>query len=214
MPGKRCLTYLLSACFFLTAFAAANSAHASDPKTIEWTDLMSEEDLELLQNMPAVEHGDMGDEDWADDQPADTLRAEDRELASQVENAIAQAMSSGEGGESGERTWEDALVSTQVRPEFDNTDIRLPGFIVPLEFDDEMNISEFFLVPYFGACIHTPPPPPNQIIFVSYPDGLQLDALHTPFWVSGKLKIETVENDMALAVYSMDADSIIEYEEP
>jgi hypothetical protein len=85
---------------------------------------------------------------------------------------------------------------------------------VPLEFDDDMNISEFFLVPYFGACIHVPPPPPNQIIFVRYPQGLQLEHLYTPFWVSGELKIETVENDTALAVYSMDASQIVEYQEP
>ncbi|WP_347330134.1 DUF3299 domain-containing protein [Marinimicrobium locisalis] len=188
-----------------TALVAADS-----PKTIEWTDLMPEEDLQLLEAMPSVDHGDAEEEDAIEAPASNSLRPENRQLSRDVENAIAQAMApKGKG----KRTWEDALVSTRTRPEFDNTEIRLPGFIVPLEFDDAMNISEFFLVPYYGACIHVPPPPPNQIIFVRYPEGLQLENLYTPFWVSGTLHIETVENDTALSSYSMAADKIVEYRE-
>jgi uncharacterized protein len=199
--------------FFIALLISGSSifpAWATDYKTIEWTDLLPDEDLELLLNMPAIDHGDLSDEEFAQDQPVDGLRAAEDYLATQVENAIAQAMGP---RSTGERTWEDALVSTNVRAEFDGAKIRLPGFVVPLEFDDDMNISEFFLVPFFGACIHVPPPPPNQIIFVSYPQGLQLDALYTPFWVTGNMKVEIVENDMALSAYSMTAHSIIEYQE-
>ncbi len=183
---------------------------ADSPKTIEWTELMPEEDLRLLESMPTIDHGDLSDEEPAEEPAKQSLRPEDRDLSYEVEGAIARAM--GDNDEGG-RTWEDALVSTETREEFDNTDIRLPGFVVPLEFDDEMNIREFFLVPYYGACIHLPPPPPNQIIFVRYPEGFQLDELYTPFWVSGTLKLERVENDMALSVYSMDASEIVEYSE-
>lgn len=197
----------------LLGFFAIPAQAQTDVRTLEWTDLMPEEDLELLLNMPAPDHSGLSDEELAAEQPVDPLRRPDNRLADQVENAIGQAMGSAPESR-GERTWEDVLVSTEVRPELDRTRVRLPGFIVPLEFDDEMNISEFFLVPYFGACIHVPPPPPNQIIFVRYPQGLQLDELYTPFWVSGELKIETVENDTALAVYSMDASEIVEYQEP
>lgn len=188
-----------------TALVAADS-----PKTIEWTDLMPDEDLQLLEAMPSVDHGDAAEEDAIEAPASNSLRPENRQLSRDVENAIAQAM---EPDAQGERSWEDALVSTRTRPEFDNAEIRLPGFIVPLEFDDAMNISEFFLVPYYGACIHLPPPPPNQIIFVRYPEGLQLENLYTPFWVSGTVRIETVENDMALSSYSMAADKIVEYRE-
>ncbi len=188
-----------------TALATADS-----PKTIEWTDLMPEEDLRLLESMPTVDHGDTGGEGVIEDPATNSLRPQNRTLSSEVENAIAQAMAP---GAKGKRTWEDALVSTRTRPEFDNTQVRLPGFIVPLEFDDAMNISEFFLVPYYGACIHVPPPPPNQIIFVRYPEGLQLENLYTPFWVAGTLHIETVENDTALASYTMAAEKVVEYRE-
>lgn len=198
--------------FFFTALVLGFTgfAHAQDATTLEWTDLIPEEDLRLLEAMPTIDHEQLSEDELAEDQPVKGLRPAEDALADSTQNAIAQAM---DGQEKGERTWEDALVSRGVRPEFNNSRIRLPGFVVPLEFDDDMNISEFFLVPYFGACIHVPPPPPNQIIFVSYPQGLQLDALYTPFWVTGTLKIETVENDTALAVYSMDADTVIEYEE-
>lgn len=189
------------------------SAAADAPTTIEWTDLMPEEDLALLESMPEVDHGE-GDGSL-ENPTTDGLRPEDRALSNDVESAIARAMQPDAKGDSkgGERTWEDALVSTRTRPEFDGTDIRLPGFIVPLEFDDAMNISEFFLVPYYGACIHVPPPPPNQIIFVNYPQGLQLENLYTPYWVTGTLRIETVENDTALASYAMNADAVVEYTE-
>lgn len=187
------------------------SSAADSPKTIEWTDLMPDEDLRLLESMPTVEHGDLGEDEFTEDPATQSLRPQNRDLAGDVENAIAQAM--GDTGRENGRTWEDALVSTRTRPEFNGADIRLPGFIVPLEFDDDMNIREFFLVPYYGACIHVPPPPPNQIIFVRYPAGFQLDALYTPFWVSGTLKLERTENDMALSVYSMDAAEIVEYTE-
>jgi hypothetical protein len=198
----------------LLALSLTTAAQTNSPRTLEWTDLMPEEDLELLLNMPTVDHGELSDEELAADLPGDSLRATSPAptdpLADQIESAIGQAMS---GKTSGERTWEDALVSTNVREEFDNTRIRLPGFIVPLEFDDDMNISEFFLVPYFGACIHVPPPPPNQIIHVRYAKGLQLEALYTPFWITGTLKTEVMENDMALAAYTMVADTIVEYED-
>ena len=185
---------------------------ADSVKTLEWTDLMPDEDLRLLEEMPAVDHGDLSDEELAQDQNLDPLDRPDPALAGQVENAIARPMGTSPTDEEG-RTWEDALVSTRTRLEFDGSRIRLPGFIVPLEFDDEMNISEFFLVPYFGACIHLPPPPPNQIIFVEYPQGLQLDALYDPFWVTGALKVQRVENDTALAVYAMEAEDVVVYEE-
>jgi len=90
--------------------------------------------------------------------------------------------------------------------------VRLPGFIVPVESDDDMMITEFFLVPYFGACIHVPPPPPNQIVYVKYPRGLKVDNLYDPFWINGKLSVENVSNEMAESSYSMLAEKIEVYE--
>ncbi len=51
--------------------------------------------------------------------------------------------------------------------ELDGQRVKIPGFVVPLESDEGGKMTEFFLVPYFGACIHVPPPPPNQIVYVT-----------------------------------------------
>ncbi len=53
-----------------------------------------------------------------------------------------------------------------VNKSLEGATVRLPGFIVPLEAVKSGDVSEFLLVPYFGSCIHVPPPPPNQIVYV------------------------------------------------
>ena len=63
-------------------------------------------------------------------------------------------------------------------------------------------------VPYPGARIHVPPPPPNQLVLVRYPKGLKLDDIYTPLWVTGTLKVEKVNNDLADAAYALDASKV------
>ena len=79
---------------------------------------------------------------------------------------------------------------------------------VPLESDAKGRSTLFFLVPYPGACIHVPPPPPNQLVLVRYPKGLKLDDIYTPLWVTGTLKVEKVSNDLADAAYALDAGKV------
>jgi hypothetical protein len=105
------------------------------------------------------------------------------------------------------------LSSTNTMPKMANQNIKIAGFIVPIEFTGDMMITEFFLVPYFGACIHVPPPPPNQIIYVKYKKGLKTEILYNPFWVSGRLSIENIKLDIAHSSYSMLASNIEVYEE-
>ncbi|MCP3908901.1 MAG: DUF3299 domain-containing protein [Oceanicoccus sp.] len=130
--------------------------------------------------------------------------AEDQ-ISSQISSSIAAAK---------DDRYQQALVSTNIRPEMNGRGIRIPGFIVPLEFSDDQVITEFFIVPFFGACIHVPPPPPNQIIHVKYPKGFKLEALYNPFWLSGVLKTTLIENDMATAAYAMEVHLVEEYAEP
>lgn len=96
--------------------------------------------------------------------------------------------------------------------DYHDKDIRIPGFVVPLEIDNDGNVKEFFLVPYFGACIHVPPPPPNQIIHVFYDKGLALKHIRDPFWVTGRLKVSNVVNYMAEAGYQLNANDIELYD--
>ena len=68
--------------------------------------------------------------------------------------------------------------------------IKIPGFAVPLEGDDGFEyIKEFLLVPYFGACIHVPPPPPNQVIHVILDEPVHFEVISFAIWMTGILEI-------------------------
>lgn len=159
---------------------------------VDWPELMPEKDLEAIMNPPE----------------SVTEMSED-DLADQITNQL----SSMSRGSAPETEYERALVSTDVRPEMDKRLIRIPGFIVPLEFDEAQKVIEFFLVPYFGACLHVPPPPPNQILYVTSQPGVELDSLMDAFWVEGKLSTRKITNDMATAAYSLTADTVRPYYE-
>ena len=95
----------------------------------------------------------------------------------------------------------------------DGQQVKIPGYIVPLEVSDEGRTTEFLLVPYYGACIHVPPPPPNQIVLVRYGNGFALQDLYAPVWIEGTLHTEKVSNDLASASYTFSADRVVLYEE-
>jgi hypothetical protein len=86
--------------------------------------------------------------------------------------------------------------------------VRLPGFIVPLDAGAKGTIREFLLVPYVGACIHVPPPPPNQMLYVKSASGIALDAIHEAYWVTGKMRIESRTTPLGAAAYAVSADKI------
>jgi len=93
-------------------------------------------------------------------------------------------------------------------PELDGQEVKLPGYIVPLTLSDDNRVTEFLLVPYFGACIHVPPPPSNQIVLVQSEDGVALDAAYIPFWVTGTLHVEQSDSELASAGYRLSASQI------
>ncbi|WP_410328419.1 DUF3299 domain-containing protein [Marinobacter sp.] len=107
----------------------------------------------------------------------------------------------------------DEIMTGRVVPEMGDVDGRIPGFVVPLKTTNDMKILEFFLVPYYGACIHVPPPPPNQIIHVKYKEGFYIEALYDPVWIEGTLLIERTENEIGTSSYSMVARSVTPYTE-
>lgn len=103
-------------------------------------------------------------------------------------------------------------LNAPVVPELNGKKVKIPGFIVPLEMA-EQKTTEFLLVPYFGACIHVPPPPPNQIVHIKYPAGLALESLSDPFWIEGKLSTKGWSGDIATVGYSMVASKVSPYDE-
>ena len=99
-----------------------------------------------------------------------------------------------------------------VVKELDGIRAKIPGFIVPLELAGEGAVKEFLLVPYFGACIHYPPPPPNQIVYVKLKKPVELESAWDPIWVTGELKTQFFESDIGSAGYTMAGQEIEEYE--
>jgi uncharacterized protein len=90
--------------------------------------------------------------------------------------------------------------------------VRLPGYIVPLDFNAKNQHSSFLLVPYFGACIHTPPPPPNQIVFISAKPAVTIKDVWAPIWVEGVMTTERKDSKMADAAYSLALTKVEPYE--
>ena len=106
--------------------------------------------------------------------------------------------------------YREAVRSAPVVGELDGQRVRLPGFVVPLDFEGT-ETSEFLLVPYFGACIHVPPPPSNQIVYVKTVAGYPLKELFDPVWVTGEIRTEAHLNEVGDAGYTMQATIIEPY---
>ncbi len=96
----------------------------------------------------------------------------------------------------------------------DQQHVRLPGYIVPLEVNEEGRTVEFLLVPYYGACIHVPPPPSNQIVHVTSELGVKVEELYQPYWIEGPMRVKPISSELAEAGYQMSAEKIYVYELP
>lgn len=107
-----------------------------------------------------------------------------------------------------------------VNNQLDGKRVKIPGFVLPLEFSNTL-LKEFLLVPYFGACIHTPPPPANQIIFGQLKAETELSDIYQPVWITGTMQTSRsksllneagVDNGLEVqSAYTMSVDSIEPY---
>ena len=138
--------------------------------------------------------------DWDDLLP-------DQELGKDFEDSLPQHDYLGEGGMAAQQSG-----SFEVRKELGDRKARIPGFIVPLTIGADGLIKEFFLVPYFGACIHVPPPPPNQIVFGRSAAGFKLKSVYEPYWISGQLLTQSKGSRLGVAAYTMEVGALQRYE--
>lgn len=91
--------------------------------------------------------------------------------------------------------------------------IRLAGFVIPLERKGDA-VFELLLVPYFGACIHVPPPPANQIVHVVLKKSVKNMNTMDAFWISGTLNLQRGDSSMGIYGYRMTADRLEPYQFP
>jgi len=97
--------------------------------------------------------------------------------------------------------------STGVRPDWNGQTVRLPGFIVPVDYSGS-GVTAFILVPFVGACVHVPPPPANQLVFVSSEVPYETKGLYEPVHVIGQFSISSMSTHLAQVGYALTADSI------
>ena len=98
--------------------------------------------------------------------------------------------------------------SAAVVDDVDGREVDLDGYVVPLGMDDAGAVNELLFVPFYGACIHVPPPPPNQIIHVTLAKPIALGNLWDAYRLSGHLRIKRFEADIASASYDADAATL------
>jgi hypothetical protein len=102
--------------------------------------------------------------------------------------------------------------SFKVNAELNGLRVKIPGYPVPLRVLEGRLVNEMFLVPYFGACIHVPPPPPNQIVYVKFAEPIKFNSIFEPVWITGTLSASTKNSSMGSAAYTLAADKVEKYE--
>ncbi|MEQ3723255.1 DUF3299 domain-containing protein [Alcanivorax sp.] len=154
--------------------------HAAD--SLDWDDLVP------AGYDPGKIYSRLFDEIYTDKEPEDIADGDSRGV--QMLDAIDKA-------------WREAPLKASL----DNTRVRLAGYGVPLE-GDENYVREFLLVPYFGACIHTPPPPRNQIVLVKMKgQGVPLDLAVDAMWLEGTLTVSSEDTEYGTAGYVLKGES-------
>ncbi|MEO9457548.1 MAG: DUF3299 domain-containing protein [Lentilitoribacter sp.] len=100
--------------------------------------------------------------------------------------------------------------SNGVRSEWNGQIVRLPGFIVPIDFSGT-GVTAFILVPFVGACVHVPPPPANQLVFVTTETPFESAGLYEPVNVIGMFGVSSISTHLAQIGYALSADKIEPY---
>jgi hypothetical protein len=185
----QCICMIISSQFLL-ASAYVEAASSESFEEIEWIQLMPKDDLDALLNPPDF-LANIQDGSQQDSMASLSEIAEENETV---------------------RRFQQALTSVRLIESFDKKAVKIPGFVVPLKSDEQQRVTEFFIVPYFGACLHLPPPPPNQMIYGKVAEGFKLSQLTEPFWFEGVIHIETTNNITGTSAYGMVLDSIQAFE--
>ena len=97
--------------------------------------------------------------------------------------------------------------STKLNPALADAYIKMPGFIIPIDISAD-GVTSFILVPYVGACIHVPPPPPNQLVFVTTKVPWPSERLWEAVWVTGTMQNKVQYTEVADTGYELEADWI------
>ena len=104
------------------------------------------------------------------------------------------------------------IASIETNPQHIGQLVRIPGYIVPISLADDRLIKGFFLVPYFGACVHFPAPPPNQMVYVQVKGDFPLPNVYNAYLVEGILRSDVYEDHRGTSAYFLELYRVAEYE--
>jgi len=107
-----------------------------------------------------------------------------------------------------DEAYREAMFSTEIVEQRIGTTGAISGFIVPLEVEDHQTLLSFFFVPYFGACTHYPPPPPNQMIYVRLADDFKIPDLNQAYTITGRFISGLYEDPLGTSAYKLELMSI------
>ena len=208
MRIKKCAFPIL-ACLMFSAFAA-NSHAAEEPRQIMWKDLLppvpANQSFPKLTKQQALQLHDISEvrERKVRGEKVGPIDLEDEHAAVRkleqagfdVEALLARRKEFVDGSHQRART---------INALLDGQTVRMPGYVLPLEFSGK-EVTEFLLVPYVGACIHTPPPPPNQIVHVKSDRPVANVTVFTAVWVTGRLAAVSAKKSLSLVDGAADID--------
>jgi len=181
-----------------TDAAASKSAQTNPAETLSWEDLM-----------PA------GEEKILADLYADFYANQEKQFQSQIslsEAATEQADILSRIDEGSAEDTMEQIGTYNVVEDLNGKQVRLPGYVVPLDFNLSAEYNAFLLVPYFGACLHTPPPPPNQIVFVTSEQMTKIENIEEPVWVEGRMKTGRFGSELGNSAYELTLSKLEPYE--
>src|SRR6185436_3608519 len=206
MNSSYCLRMLL----ILFCALPAPAAWADPPRQLIWKDLVpplpAEHPFATLSRQQALQLSDIAAvrDRLARNEKVPPIELADEEAAARK---LEQAGIDVDGllAKRKEIAEQNRLRAQSVNAALDGQTVRIPGYLLPLEFSGK-EITEFLLVPWVGACIHTPPPPPNQIVHVRSDKPVANVALFAPIWVTGRMSTAASKKSL----YLVDGESNID----
>lgn len=174
-------------------------AWASDPQEISWSTLappaavienpfenLADDQMDTLRQILRLKARAERSDDAQASADAHALREQLEEDGLDVDGLFAARLAIMEQRQA---------AASGVNEDIVGVSVRLPGYVLPLELKGRKAV-EFLLVPTVGACIHTPPPPANQVVHVVYPEGIEVNGLFTPVWITGTMVAQSSVQDV------------------
>lgn len=190
---------LFLAAIFSTGLLACSNQSAAPATEITWEELMPEGEDELLESLFVEFYEEFERKMVQNSSSLSAAASQDADVSSIIAEGSA------------DDTMEQ-IGTFNVVEELNGKRIRVPGYVVPFDFNADAEHKEFLLVPYFGACLHTPPPPPNQIILVKSKTAAKIPNINEPVWLEGTLKTGEFLSDLGNSAYELNLSKLEPYE--